>query len=63
MKFVLAVIGMALFLEGLPYFLFPQKTKKILEEIQMLPSSVLRLIGFLMLAFGLLVTYLSQKLI
>ena len=61
MKFFLAVIGMAMFLEGLPYFLFPEKTKKLMAEIQEMAPSVLRGLGFLLLAIGLLVTFFSTK--
>lgn len=59
MKFILAVVGMAMFLEGLPYFLFPEKTKKVLAEIHEQPSSILRIIGFILLALGLLITFFS----
>lgn len=59
MRFILAVLGMAMFLEGLPYFLFPEKTKKVLAEIQEIPSTYLKGIGFALLAFGLLITFLS----
>jgi hypothetical protein len=60
-KFFLAVIGMAMFLEGLPYFLFPEKTKKLMAEIQEISPTVLRGLGFLLLAIGLLVTFLSTN--
>lgn len=59
MRFILAVVGMAMFLEGLPYFLFPEKTKKVLAEIHEQPSSILRIIGFILLALGLLITFFS----
>lgn len=62
MKFFLAVIGMAMFLEGLPYFLFPEKTKKLMAEIQEMSPAVLRFLGFLLLAVGLLITFLSTNL-
>ena len=60
MKFIIAVIGMAMFIEGLPYFLFPNKTKEAMAQIQELSSGTLKTLGFLLLAFGLLVTYLSK---
>jgi uncharacterized protein YjeT (DUF2065 family) len=59
MKFILAVVGMAMFLEGLPYFLFPERTKKVLAEIQEQPPAILKIIGFILLAFGLLITFFS----
>jgi uncharacterized protein YjeT (DUF2065 family) len=61
MKYFLAVIGMAMFLEGLPYFIFPEKTKKLMAEIQEFPPSILRGLGFLLLVIGLLVTFFSTK--
>jgi hypothetical protein len=60
MKFFIAVIGMAMFIEGLPYFLFPNKTKEAMAQIQELSPRTLKALGFLLLAFGLLVTYLSK---
>jgi uncharacterized protein YjeT (DUF2065 family) len=63
MKFILAVVGMAMFLEGLPYFLFPEKTKKILAEILEQPAVNLKIIGFILLALGLLITFFSTLII
>lgn len=59
MRFILAVLGMSMFLEGLPYFLFPEKTKKVLAEIQEMPPASLKAIGFGLLLFGLLITFIS----
>jgi len=59
MKFILAVVGMAMFLEGLPYLLFPEKTKKVLAEIQEQTPAALKIIGFILLALGLLITFFS----
>lgn len=60
MKFFIAVIGMAMFIEGLPYFLFPNKTKEAMAQIQEFSPRTLKAFGFLLLAIGLLVTYLSK---
>jgi hypothetical protein len=61
MKFILSVIGMVMFLEGLPYFLFPEKTKTVLEEIKEFSPTILRSLGFILLIMGLMLTFISYK--
>ncbi len=61
MKFIIAVIGMVMFLEGLPYFVAPEKTKEIMLQIQEFEPSTLRGIGFVLIALGLLLTFLGHN--
>ena len=66
MKFQLnlfmAALGLALVIEGLPYFLAPNTVKRMAERMQELPSGTLRLIGLLSMIGGLVVVALSRLL-
>jgi len=49
-----------LIIEGLPYFAFPEKTRKMIQKILTVPDSRLRLIGLIAMCVGLLFIYVSQ---
>ena len=57
MKFLFCLLGLVLVVEGLPYLAFPDKMKKYLGQIQQIPDDHLRIIGFLAMCCGLLLTY------
>ena len=60
MDFFLCVIGMVMIIEGLPYFIAPEKMQewlKLLTEI--LPQS-LRRTGLFLMVSGLLLVYLGR---
>ena len=61
MDYFLCVIGMVLFLEGLPYVAFPSKMKKWLRSILETPSSALRSLGFILMAAGLCLVYIGRR--
>ena len=48
----LAALGLALVIEGLPYFLAPDTVKRMAVRMQELPASTLRLIGLLSILSG-----------
>jgi len=60
MKLFFCLLGLVLIIEGLPYLAFPDKMKKWLGQIQKVPDSHLRIIGFLAMSFGLLLTYIFR---
>jgi len=60
MKYFLAVLGMVLIVEGLPYFTFPEKMKSLMEKIPQMPTYWLRAFGFIAISTGLLILYLSK---
>jgi len=60
MKFFLCVIGMAMIIEGLPYFAFPDKIKIWIEQLIDLPDDHLRLLGFFLMLGGLFFVYLGK---
>jgi len=60
MRFFLCLLGLVLVLEGLPYFAFPDGMKRWMLRIQDIPSAHLRILGFLTMCAGLLITYLFR---
>ena len=60
MKLLFCLLGLVLIVEGLPYMAFPDKMKKWLRQVQQVPDSQLRAIGFLAMCLGLLLTYLFR---
>ncbi len=61
MKLFLAALGLALIMEGLPYFAFPEKIKGTLIRMMTMPAKQLRILGFLTIFIGALLIYLSQR--
>ncbi|NVL93251.1 MAG: DUF2065 domain-containing protein [Desulfobacterales bacterium] len=60
MKLLFCLLGLVLIVEGLPYLAFPDTMKKWLRQIQRVPDNQLRIIGFLAMCFGLLLTYIFR---
>jgi len=61
MDYFLCVIGMVLFLEGLPYVAFPLKMKKWLEKMLEMPPAALRPMGLLLMIAGLCLVYVGRR--
>ncbi len=59
MTYFLSVLGLVLIIEGIPWFLSPQKTKKFLAQIHSFPDSQLRFLGLTAMLVGLLIVRLS----
>ena len=59
-EIIIVPFGLVLIVEGLPYLAFPDKMKKWLQQIQQVPDNQLRIIGFLAMCFGLLLTYIFK---
>lgn len=59
MKFFMAALGLALILEAIPYFLFPEKMREFFRKIPEIPSNTLRAIGFAFILLGLLLVYVA----
>lgn len=49
------VIGAVLIVEGIPWFLSPDKTKQFLSQVHLLNNRQLRLYGLVLMLIGLLV--------
>jgi uncharacterized protein YjeT (DUF2065 family) len=61
MDFFLCVIGMVLFIEGLPYAAFPLKMKKWIEKLLEMPPAALRPMGLFFMIVGLCLVYLGRR--
>ena len=61
MKLLFCLIGLVLFVEGLPYFISPGKMKKWMLTIQEIPNQQLRAMGLIAMALGLLITYFFKE--
>ena len=60
MKFFLSVLGMVLFIEGLPYVAFPEKMKRWIRQVLDMPPATLRVLGLGSMLAGLLLIYLAR---
>ncbi len=55
-------LGLALILEGLPYFLFAERMPRLLKMLLEQPPGALRRIGLVALCIGLGLVYLGRQL-
>ena len=60
MKYFLCVLGMVFIIEGIPYFVFPEKLKIYLLKIAEIPSATLRFIGITAMIAGLIFIFLGR---
>ena len=51
-KLILIAFGLVLIIEGLPYFLFPERAVAVLRQLEDAGPGTLRLIGFLAMMAG-----------
>jgi uncharacterized protein YjeT (DUF2065 family) len=60
MRLFLCALGLALIMEGLPCFAFPEKMKVLLVRIQDTSEGALRALGFTALLTGLILVYFGK---
>ncbi len=60
MKDLLCVLGLVFIIEGLPYFVFPEKLKIYLAKIMTMPESTLRFLGISSMIIGLILLFLGK---
>lgn len=60
MTIILSVIGVVLILEGIPYFISPDKIKKWSLMIQDVDDKVLRITGLISMVLGLIFLFLIR---
>jgi uncharacterized protein len=60
MKYFLCVLGMVFIIEGLPYFILPEKLKIYLLKITEIPSATLRFLGISAMIVGLTLIYFGR---
>jgi uncharacterized protein YjeT (DUF2065 family) len=61
MKLLFCLIGLVLFVEGLPYVISPGRMKKWMLTLQEIPDSKLRAMGFFAMVLGLLISYFFKE--
>ncbi len=61
MKDFLCVLGLIFIIEGLPYFVFPEKLKVYLAKMMTMPESTLRFMGISAMIVGLILLYLGKR--
>ena len=61
MRYFLCVLGMVLIIEGLPYFAAPEKMKTWLIKMMTIPDNVLRRLGLVLMAAGLMLVFLGRQ--
>ena len=61
MEYFLCVIGLVMIIEGLPYFVFPEKMKFWIQRILVTPEGALRKLGLVLMSLGLLLVYLGRR--
>jgi uncharacterized protein YjeT (DUF2065 family) len=61
MAYFLSVLGLALIIEGIPYFAFPERMKSFLAKLPVLPTRSLRVFGITAICIGLVLIYISQN--
>ncbi len=60
MKDFLCVLGMVFIIEGLPYFIFPERLKIYLLKMTTIPDSTLRFLGISIIIVGLVLLYFGR---
>ena len=55
----MSAFGLAVFLEGLPYFISPSAVRRFLGQVSRMSDGALRTMGLALMVVGLLVAYLS----
>lgn len=61
MDYFLCVLGMVFIVEGLPYFLFPEKLKVYMLKIVEMPPVTLRFLGISAMITGLILLYFGRR--
>jgi len=61
MKLLICLTGLLLIVEGVPYFVFPERMKKWMLLIQETPDNQLRFIGLLAMCTGLALVYFFRS--
>ena len=62
MDYFLTVLGLVCFLEGLPYFAFPEQLKKWMLQVTQMPENQLRILGGALMILGVTLVYLGRRL-
>lgn len=58
---MVTILGVVLIVEGIPWFLSPHGTKRMLGELFQMDDRTLRLVGLGLMLAGLLFVYLARN--
>jgi uncharacterized protein YjeT (DUF2065 family) len=58
---LLCALGLALIIEGLPHFLWPEKMSDFLRFLSERPPALLRKLGLLAIILGLVLVFLGRQ--
>jgi uncharacterized protein YjeT (DUF2065 family) len=58
---LILVLGVVLIVEGVPWFLSPRRTKRMLSELFRMNDNSLRALGLVFMLAGLLIVYLVKR--
>ena len=61
MKDFLCVLGLVFIIEGLPYFIFPEKLKTYMLKITTMFESALRFLGISAMIIGPILLYFGRR--
>ncbi len=61
MSLFLSAVGLMMVFEGIPYFCFPSQVKSFAAKIPEFNNSSMRIIGFCLMLFGVLVVYFGRS--
>jgi hypothetical protein len=61
MKYFLAVVGVVMIVEGLPYFAFPDKMNQVMRQVLEIQDGALRRFGLFLMGLGLAAVYLGRR--
>ena len=61
MDFFLCVLGMVMIVEGVPYFVFPDKMKIWVRKVLAMPDLQLRRTGMILMGLGLFLIYVGTR--
>lgn len=59
---ILSILGALLVLEGIPYFGFPRAVKHWALVLQEMPERTLRILGFVIMAVGIILLFAVRSL-
>ncbi len=61
MELFFSAVGLAMILEGLPYFASPDTVKEFARKLPSLPNRLLRTLGLVVIISGLILIFLGRR--
>jgi uncharacterized protein YjeT (DUF2065 family) len=61
MELFFSALGLAIILEGIPYFTFPNQIKELAKRLPGFSNGLIRTFGIIIIAIGLVIIYFSRR--